>query len=147
MLLALFFTLIFILATACGVNQESEYGKHEDSGGTRFINNRVDKMDANRNKNVREITDQNPNFPNLTTNPGTTSTTTGVYEDKARQVVNKYSHYKADEVWTNGNQMWVTVHTKKNMTPDQIDKQEAKLKKMLTQALPKYKINVKLTEK
>ncbi len=147
MLLALFFTLVFILVTACGVNQESEYGYHEDRNGTRFIDNRTDKLDNRQDRNVREITNQNPNFPNLTNSMENTSTTMGVYEDKAREVVNKYTEYDADEVWINGEQMWVTAHTRKEMNTAQIDKEEAKLKKRLEKAIPRYNVNVKITER
>jgi hypothetical protein len=149
MMLALFFTVLFMIATACGnVNQESEYGMHNDDGGTRFIDNRNTHMDNDPNNVTSgEDMNQNPNLPNLTSSEGTTSTTTGVFEDKAREVVNEYSDFRADEVWINGEQMWVTAHTKDEMTAEQTDKQEAKLKKKLEQALPRYNVNVKITER
>lgn len=145
--LALSFTVFFLLITACGVNQESEYGVDNDSGGTRFIDNRKAEMDKRQDENVREITDQNPNFPNLTNSQGTTSTTNGVYENKAREVVRDYSKFHPDEVWINGNQMWVTAHTKKEMTIAETDKEEAVLKDKLQKAIPRYDINVKITER
>lgn len=145
--LALSFTVFFLLITACGVNQESEYGVDNDSGGTRFIDNRKAEMDKRQDKNVREITGQNPNFPNLTNSQGTTSTTNGVYENKAREVVRDYSKFQPDEVWINGNQMWVTAHTKKEMTIAETDKEEAVLKDKLQKAIPRYDINVKITER
>ncbi|MCC5803092.1 hypothetical protein [Rossellomorea vietnamensis] len=145
--LALSFTVFFLLITACGVNQESEYGVHNDSGGTRFIDNRKAEMDKRQDKSVRDVTDQNPNFPNLTNSQGTTSTTNGVYEDKAREVVRDYSKFQPDEVWINGNQMWVTAHTKKEMNMAETDKEEAMLKDKLQRAIPRYNINVKITER
>ncbi|TMU84018.1 hypothetical protein FGG79_17930 [Bacillus sp. BHET2] len=145
--LALSFTVFFLLITACGVNQESEYGVHHDSGGTRFIDNRKAEMDKRQDESVREITDQNPNFPNLTNSPGTTSTTMGDYEDKAREVVKENTKFQPDEVWINGGQMWVTAHTKKEMTMSERDKEEAMLKDHLQKAIPRYDINVKITER
>jgi hypothetical protein len=149
MMFALFFTVLFMIATACGnVNQESEYGMQNDDGGTRFIDNRHPHMDNDPNNVTSgENMNQNPNLPNLTNSEGTTSTTIGVFEDKAREVVNEYSHFKADEVWINGEQMWVTAHTKNEMTAEQTDKEEAKLKKKLERALPRYNVNVKITER
>ncbi|QWC22675.1 hypothetical protein KJK41_20900 [Bacillus haikouensis] len=150
MTLALLFTVIFIIATACGVNQESEYGAHNDNGGAKFIDNRKPKMDNQDNpQNVDkgERMNQNPNLPNLTNNPKNTSTTMGLYEDKAREVVREYSSFKPDEVWINGEQMWVTAHTKKDMSSEQTAQEEAKLKKKLQKAIPRYDVNVKITER
>ncbi|MCA1065475.1 hypothetical protein QTG56_06545 [Rossellomorea sp. AcN35-11] len=146
-IIALSFTVFFILITACGVNQESEYGIHEDKNGTRFIDNRKQVMDERQDRSVRNITNDNPNFPNLTNNPGTTSTTTGVYEDKAREVVREYTSFEPDEVWINGQQMWVTAHTREEMNMAETDKEEAMLKERLEKAIPRYDINVKITER
>ncbi|MBW3110384.1 hypothetical protein KYJ26_00810 [Bacillus sp. MCCB 382] len=147
LLLALSFTVFFLLITACGVNQESEYGMHNDKGGTRFIDNRKAEMDKRQDESVRDVTDQNPNFPNLTNSQGTTSTTMGVYEDKAREVVRENTKFQPDEVWINGNQMWVTAHTKEEMNMAETDKEEAMLKDKLQRAIPRYDINVKITER
>jgi hypothetical protein len=149
MMLALFFTVIFIIASACGsVNQESEYGRHNDGEGTQFIDTRKPHMDNDpENVNNGESMNQNPNVPNLTNNMENTSTTVGVNEDKAREVVNEYSRFKADEVWINGEQMWVTAHTKEEMTAEETGKEEATLKKKLEKALPRYNVNVKITER
>jgi hypothetical protein len=99
------------------------------------------------NVNNGESMNQNPNVPNLTNNMENTSTTVGVNEDKAREVVNEYSRFKADEVWINGEQMWVTAHTKEEMTAEETGKEEATLKKKLEKALPRYNVNVKITER
>ncbi|MDX8344056.1 hypothetical protein [Rossellomorea sp. YZS02] len=147
LVLALSFTVFFLLITACGVNQESEYGMHNDKGGTRFIDNRKAEMDKRQDESVRDVTDQNPNFPNLTNSQGTTSTTMGVYEDKAREVVRENTKFQPDEVWINGNQMWVTAHTKEEMNMAETDKEEAMLKDKLQRAIPRYDINVKITER
>lgn len=146
LLLALSFTVFFILITACGVNQESEYGMHEDENGTRFIDNRKEVNDR-QDRSVRNTTNENPNFPNLTNSPGTTSTTTGVYEDKAREVVREYSNFEPDEVWINGEQMWVTAHTQNEMSMAETDKEEAMLKERLEKAIPRFNVNVKITER
>ncbi|MCA1055093.1 hypothetical protein LCM10_08850 [Rossellomorea aquimaris] len=149
MMLALFFTVIFLIATACGsVNQESEYGMHNDGGGTKFIDTRKPKMETKtQDVNNGDSMNQNPNFPNLTNSKGTTSTSMGIYEDKAREVVKEYTAYQPDEVWINGDQMWVTAHTKQEMTTKETAKEEAKLKKRLQKALPRYNVNVKITER
>jgi|GEM_PF-688445 hypothetical protein len=147
LVLVLSFTVFFILITACGVNQESEFGRHEDQNGTRFIDNRKDDRNDRQDRSVRNTTNENPNFPNLTNSPGTTSTTTGVYEDKAREVVKEYSNFEPDEVWINGEQMWVTAHTQNEMSMAETDKEEAMLKERLEKAIPKYDINVKITER
>ncbi|BCB05946.1 hypothetical protein [Bacillus sp. KH172YL63] len=144
---ALLFTLFLLLITACGVNQESEYGIHQDGGGTRFIDNKMAEMDKRQDENVREITDQNPNFPNLTNSPGATSNRMGEFEDKAREVVRENSRFEPDEVWINGEKMWVTAHTKKEMTMAETNKEEAMLKETLQKAIPRYDIQVKIIER
>jgi hypothetical protein len=136
-LLLLLFVLMLSIATACGANQDSQYGMGgEDQSGLQPVKN-------DEERDVRENTNQNPNFIDLSDS----QPTNGTDIEKARQVVEQYTDYEADEVWINGQQMWVTAHTKEEMTGKQRDNEEAKLKKQLTRALPRYKLNVQIKER
>ncbi|MFD2680806.1 hypothetical protein [Bacillus seohaeanensis] len=136
-LLLLLFVLVLSIATACGTDQDSQYGMgDEDQSGLQPVKN-----DGERD--VRENTNQNPNFIDLSDS----QPTKGTDIEKARQVLEQYTDYEADEVWINGQQMWVTAHTKEKMTEEQRNKEEAKLNKQLTRALPRYKLNVQIKER
>lgn len=136
---------VVLFTAGCGVNQESGFGTDEDQNGTRFVNNHKNGLKQS-DRNVQDMSNGNPNFPNLSSQPGATSSSMGQYVDKARQVVTDESSFEPDEVWINGDQMWVTAHTRKRMGHSELDKNEAMLKEELERALPRFHMNVKITE-
>lgn len=103
----------------------------------------------NNNNNLRRIasnpTDQNPNMVDL--EQGDPAITVGSDVDKAKYVVSRYKRYEDPTVWVNGNNMWVTAHTRAKLTANERMKEEARLHKKLIQALPRYDINVKIEER
>ncbi|WP_409252262.1 hypothetical protein V1502_19555 [Bacillus sp. SCS-153A] len=133
-----------ILVTACGVQDgDNLYVQDEDQNGRRFVNNDLNDVDTNQNIDQPMETNQNPNFIDLSE----TQPNTGTDVNKAREVIEEYTDYEADEVWINGQQMWVTAHTREELSQDRREKEEADLRKRLTRALPRYKINVKISER
>ncbi len=129
---------------ACGVNQDSLYGHRNDQDGMQFVRNGQDEMhNEDSAQEDRKNTNQNPNFLNLSD----TQPTLGTDVDKAREVIETYTDYEADEVWINGDQMWVTAHTTENLQGKKLNKAEADLKDRLVRALPRYRMNVQIKER
>ncbi|PLR73431.1 hypothetical protein CYJ37_07760 [Bacillus sp. UMB0728] len=122
--------------------------QNEDQNGTNLITDGggqvkrgLDQVsDEDRD---RTMSDQNPNFLNI--DGGRVNDQSDV--DKARQVVNQYTEYEPDEVWINGGRMWVTAHTDKSLSAEEKRKAQAELHKTLTKALPRYNIEVRLSER
>jgi hypothetical protein len=135
--------LLSILLTACGAQGDNLYVQDEDSDGRTFVNNDLNDVDTNQNVDTPMETNQNPNFIDLSES----QPNSGTDVNKAREVIKVYTDYEADEVWINGRQMWVTAHTDDKLSQDRREKEEADLRKRLTRALPRYKINVKITER
>ncbi|WP_456273040.1 hypothetical protein [Bacillus sp. AK031] len=135
--------LLSILLTACGTQNDNMYVQDEDQDGRTFVNNDLNDVDTNQNVDTPMETNQNPNFIDLSE----TQPNKGTDVNKAREVIEVYTDYEADEVWINGEQMWVTAHTDEQLSQDKREKEEADLRKRLTRAIPRYKINVKITER
>ncbi|RIW36147.1 hypothetical protein D3H55_06730 [Bacillus salacetis] len=133
-----------ILLTACGAQEKDNlYVQDEDQGGRRFVNNDLTDVDTNQNVDQPMETNQNPNFIDLSE----TQPNKGTDVDKAREVIDVYTDYEPGQVWVNGEQMWVTAYTHDELSQDKRDDKEAELRKRLTRALPRYKINVKIQER
>lgn len=141
----LFLLMVMVLVSGCGVQNDSSYVRNEDQHGRQFVDNDLDReeIDERQLETVRNNTNQNPNFLDLSDS----QPTNGTDINKAREVVEYYTDYEADEVWINGKQMWVTAHTRKEMTPAERDREEAKLHKRLVKAIPRYKIEVQIKER
>ncbi|WP_059352021.1 hypothetical protein [Bacillus coahuilensis] len=134
--------VILLLLGACGAEEDSMFSRN-DQEGTQFVDNDVVGNNEEDWPTARTQTNQNPNFIDLSEN----QPTLGTDVDKARETIAELTPYEADEVWINGGQMWVTVHTNKNLTSVTRDNEEAELHDTLTRALPRYKIHVELKEK
>ena len=55
---------VVLFTAGCGVNQESGFGTNEDQNGTRFVNNHKNGLKQS-DRNVQDMSNGNPNFPNL----------------------------------------------------------------------------------
>ncbi|WP_421382106.1 hypothetical protein ACOJQI_21900 [Bacillus salacetis] len=133
-----------ILLTACGAQDgDNLYVQDEDQNGRRFVNNDLTDVDTNQNVDQPMETNQNPNFIDLSE----TQPNIGTDVNKTREVIEEYTDYEAGQVWVNGEQMWVTAYTRDEMSQDRRDEEEAKLRKRLIRAMPRYKINVKIQER
>ncbi|MGE8204999.1 hypothetical protein ACQKP0_10575 [Heyndrickxia sp. NPDC080065] len=127
------FLSLIVLLTGCASNQ---------------LNDRSLTNTGEKNKYRRittSTTDENPNMIDL--KKGNPAPTIGSDVNKAKGVVKSYKDYVPVSVWVNGNNMWVTAHTRERLSPHMRMKREAQLHKKLIQALPRYDINVKIEEK
>lgn len=73
--------------------------------------------------------------------------TVGTEINTAKKIIRSYKEYKLISVSINGNNMWVTAHTRDRMSAHERMRRESEVHKKLKKALPQYKINVKLEEK
>jgi hypothetical protein len=116
-------------------------------------NNRItSNQDRGKNKQHMvedDITNQNPNFLDLKgTGSGGEAGATNHGNDiqKAKQVIANSDEFAADSVWINGDRMWVSVYKKGMQSEQGKIKAEARLHRKLIQALPRYKIEVRVKE-
>jgi hypothetical protein len=73
--------------------------------------------------------------------------TIGTDINKAKNVVRSIPGYTPRSIWINGNQMWVTVRTNKNLSNHAKLKEAARIQEKLVQAIPRYDMNVKINER
>jgi len=64
--------------------------------------------------------------------------------NKIVQVIETYTDYEPGSIWINGNDVWVTVHAKKERTEEQTKKDREKIYKRLTRAMPRYDIHLNM---
>jgi hypothetical protein len=128
---------------AAGIHEQNEdrYGTNLINDGGGQVKRGLDQV--SRDDRDRTMSEQNPNFLNI--DGGRMNDHDDV--DKARQVVSQYTEYEPDEVWINGGRMWVTAHTAKSLSAEEKRKAQAELHKTLTKALPRYNIEVRLSER
>ncbi|WP_232223871.1 hypothetical protein [Anoxybacteroides tepidamans] len=137
--------LFAIVLSACTINPtDSQYhAQNEDKNGRKLMTGNEAKPNYDRIYNHfddPEKTNQNPNFIGITHG----SETNRADVRKAVQVVRKYTNYEPGSVWINGNDMWVTVHTRRNMSDSQREKEQARLYKLLTKSIPNYNMRVRI---
>lgn len=137
--------LFAVMLGACSVNpDDSQYhAQSEDRNGRNLMTGNEAKPNYDRIYNHfddPEKTNQNPNFIGLTDG----SETNRADVRQAVQVVRKYTNYEPGSVWMNGNDMWVTVHARRAMSDRQREKEQNRLYKLLTKAIPNYNIRVRI---
>jgi len=133
--------IVFFLA-GCNNNPKGLYDQQEDRAGKALSHNeKADLLETDRSRGW-QMGDQNPNLPNM---DGGRVDQDG-YIDKARNTVNGTEEFKVGSVWTNGNRMWVTAYKKGQLTREERMDAEARLHKLLTKAIPRYEIEVKVQE-
>ncbi|WP_071461003.1 hypothetical protein [Bacillus massilinigeriensis] len=138
--------LALALLAGCGMFDNSQSGyKDEDKQGkaisTRDDGNVGGGHDINASDGMdRTMSDQNPNFPDIGGNRHNFSDDVA----KARETVASVKGFKADEVWIDGGTMNVSVLSSKNLSSGEKEKQAAKIKQKLTNALPRYNIDVNM---
>jgi len=155
---------MMFLIGGCNGNQGGNHGNEEaydlknDRSAPNYMSNRDGNTPANmsnRGENKQrmvedDITNQNPNFLNLK-RTGSGSETgggkdTGEDISKAKQVIADSNEFTVDSVWINGDRMWVSVYKKGMQSEQGKVKAEARLHRKLIQALPRYKIEVRVKE-
>ncbi|WP_066248689.1 hypothetical protein [Neobacillus drentensis] len=159
-------TMLFLVG-GCNGNQGGNHGKEEaydlqsDKSKPNYISNRNRDNDgntpanmSNRGKNKQhmvedDITNQNPNFLDLKrTGSGSEAGATNQGNDiqKAKQVIADSDEFTADSIWINGDRMWVSVYKKGMQSEQGKINAEARLHRKLIQALPRYKVEVRVKE-
>ncbi|MEH7074388.1 hypothetical protein [Neobacillus drentensis] len=162
-----FFSLFLLLfVSGCAGNQGAQgnqkaYDLRSDNSAHNNMsiqgnNDRDTSMNmSNRGKNKQhmvedDITNQNPNFLDLKgTGSGSEAggaKNTGQDIAKAKHVIAASDEFETDNVWINGDRMWVTVYKKGKQSDQGKNKAEARLHRKLVQALPRYDIEVRVKE-
>ncbi|MGG0718937.1 hypothetical protein ABE096_15285 [Robertmurraya massiliosenegalensis] len=125
--------LVFLFfLTACNGALENELVEDKNPTGTNV---------TNRELPGRTMSDQNPNLINTGSerNQGTDI-------EHAKKVISDTGEFTPDSVWINGNDLWVTAHTDKDLSAKEKIDAQAKLHKLLMGALPSYDIEVQVNE-
>ncbi|GGJ74130.1 hypothetical protein GGR02_000620 [Anoxybacillus voinovskiensis] len=141
-LLLLFFSL-FLAACTLNPTDSQYHAQREDRNGRNLMNANEARPNVGRMYNHfddPEKTNQNPNFISLTDG----SANDRAVVQKAVQVVEQYKHYRAQSVWMNGSDMWVTVDAPRSRSYRQRQTDQTKLYELLTKAIPTYNIHVRL---
>jgi hypothetical protein len=139
-------TLLFLVSGCQNANQGA-YDLRKDQTAPNYMSNRGE----NKQRLVEDdITNQNPNFLDLK-RTGSGSETGGGKEtgediNKAKQVIADSDEFTLDSVWINGDRMWVSVYKKGMQSEQGKVNAEARLHRKLIQALPRYKIEVRVKE-
>lgn len=149
----MFLSLIVVcMLSACQTKRDDDangtaYDLRKDRSAPNMMSIEKDK----RHGDVVEddVTDRNPNFLNLNR-----SFDRGEYDglnngsdvDKATKVINGTKEFAADSVWINGDRMWVSAYKKGMLSDRERIDAEARLHRKLTQALPRYNIEVRVKE-
>jgi hypothetical protein len=156
---------MLLLVSGCDGNRGGNHGNEEaydlrsDQGAHNYMSNRGNDRNtptnmSNRGKNKQhmvedDITNQNPNFLDLKrTGSGGEAGATNQGNDiqKAKQIIADSDEFAADSFWINGDRLWVSVYKKGMLTEQEKIKAEARLHRKLIQALPRYKIEVRVKE-
>ncbi|WP_079506274.1 hypothetical protein [Mesobacillus jeotgali] len=145
--LLMLFVFAIVLVSGCAQdNAESVYDKDEDQAGV-DLNREHDGVRHGDGPNFSRdqddgmtMTDQNPNLLN-TDNENRHSFSQDV--QKAKDVISD-AGYEPGSIWINGGEMNVTAQLQGRVTKKDRDNAQKKLHDMLTKALPRYDINVKI---
>lgn len=138
--------LVFpLFLAACTLNPtDSQYHvQNEDRNGRNLMTANEARPNVDRMYNHfadPEKTNENPNFLSLTDG----SANDRAVIEKAVQVVERYKNYRAQSVWMNGSDMWVTVDAPRGRAASERQTDRTKLYELLTKAIPTYNIHVRI---
>ena len=152
-------TILFLVGGCSGNRNEKAYDFRSDKSAPNYMSlqgkdGNPPANSSNRGKNKQhmvedDITNQNPNFLDLKrTGSGSEAGASNQGNDiqKAKQVIVDSNEFTADSVWINGDRMWVSVYKNGMQSEQGKIKDEARLHRKLIQALPRYKIEVRVKE-
>lgn len=133
----LYFMVILSLFMVAGCNQNEAGMENQEGGGpnTTLLGNQRTGEDRGRT-----MSDQNPNLVNFN---GTVNNQEAEIE-KARETIEMTNEYVSESIWVNGNDMFVTVSKKGDLTQEERKDNEEHLRQMLIQAVPRYHIDVEI---
>jgi hypothetical protein len=151
--------MLLLVGGCAGNRNEEAYDLRKDQTAPNYMSNQDTDRNtpanmSNRGKNKQrmvedDITNQNPNFLDLKrTGSGSEAGATNHGNDieKAKQVIADSDEFVADSIWINGDRMWVSVYKKGMQSEQGKINDEARLHRKLIQALPRYKIEVRVKE-
>jgi hypothetical protein len=145
MIKKMLFSAAFLLAilSGCNANENREAGyKGETKDGTTLISHKPGKAVNDNNDAVEQPSDQLLNTPGSNSN---VEPDAGSEVEKARAVVKENTEYEAGSVWQKGRTLSVTIQDNGKIHSDKERRNEkARVKRLLTQALPRYNIQVKM---
>jgi len=124
------FLICLIIMTACSFQGKE---KAENSGNEQVKYQRLSSESPNQSRKQVDLDGQ--------------TETVGTEVNTAKTIMRTYKEYKLVSVSINGNNMWVTAHTRSRMSTHERMRREADVHKRLKKALPQYNISVKLEEK
>lgn len=125
------FVLCLLILVGCSFPHKEK--KAENNGTDQVKYQRLSTESPNKSQQKVDLTGQ--------------TETVGTEINIAKKIIRSYKEYKLVSVSINGNNMWVTAHTRNRMGVHERMRREAEVHKNLKNALPQYKINVKLEEK
>lgn len=138
-------SILLLSLTACGSNGEVAREKLRSEGEvTQFTTNKPAGKEQGVVRN--DMTNQNPNFLNLSNSEPDSSQNQNNDINKAREVINATEEFEPGRIAINGNEMWITVYKKGMLNADEKIDAEARIHRKLIQALPRYNIEVKVQE-
>ncbi|MEW8985699.1 MAG: hypothetical protein AB2401_01565 [Bacillus sp. (in: firmicutes)] len=107
-----------------------------------IIDTRTDPNQGPRAAPGRTMSDQNPNLIN---NDGMRNSRAKEIE-KANEVIKQSGNLRPGQVWFDGNGLWANVYTNGQLTEAEVRDARAKLHSRLSEALPRYQIEVRVME-
>ncbi|WP_174734768.1 hypothetical protein [Mesobacillus harenae] len=134
-------SLMLALLSGCAGNTDNAYND-EDRNGTQLFNAEDARRDANQETRDWQMSDQNPNFINMSGGRHDRS----LDVDKARQTVSQIEGYEPGQVWITGNVLQVTVFKEGHFHERDRARSQRELERLLTKALPRYHIEVTVQE-
>ncbi|NMD70046.1 hypothetical protein HHO41_07065 [Bacillus sp. DNRA2] len=141
-----FILLSFLASTilaGCAMNNDRRVQTAGDQNEkVNIIDTRPNADEGPRAVPGRTMSDQNPNL--LNTNGGGNSR--GKDIEHARTVINQSGNLRPGRIWIDGNGLWANVYTNGRLTETEERDARTKLHTQLTQALPRYQIEVRVME-
>lgn len=135
--------LLCTFLTGCTLNNDRRFNTAGDQNEeVNIIDTRPDPDQGPAAVPGRTMSDQNPNL--LNTDGGRRSR--GQDIEQARTVINQSGSLRPGRIWIDGNGLWANVYTNGRLTEAEEREARSKLHSQLTQALPRYQIEVRVME-
>ncbi|PKR83226.1 hypothetical protein [Heyndrickxia camelliae] len=123
--------LVCLIMTGCSLQNKDEKAENGENGHVKY----------------QRLSSESPDPSRKQVDLNGQTETLGAEVNTAKRIMRTYKEYQLVSVSINGNNMWVTAHTRNRMSTHERMRREADVHKRLKKALPQYRINVKLEEK
>ncbi|MHC0036536.1 hypothetical protein [Pseudoneobacillus sp. C159] len=135
--------LMAVFAAGCNNYLGNEnVGNHGGKNGN-LLNVRSNNPETN-DVDRDAVTEQNPNFLNLSSDTATHVNNLGYAVDRVRSMARADNRFEVGGITRNGSTMNITVYPRRDMSRSQQQKAAAQLEKKITAALPTYTININI---